>query len=191
LDWDDLVGLDGWKPYSFSRRHGNYRDPQDVGFDEDGRPTPKLQKKLDAGLAFILDYFEHGNCLWSLARELPAGAQCPWDSVTGAGVVVWEYDENDLGAKTYEDRKKDARAFIDLFTMWCNGEVYYYDIQKPCGSCGAPDEDVDSCGGFIGADALFEALKEAIEEGQDVTFKGDAAGLADYLWPPKREESAA
>ena len=152
---------DGWKAYSFSSRHGNSKDPDEVGFeeDEDGNhlPDKELQAKLDSGLAFMLDYYEHGLCSWSLAG---AGPQCRWDTSRMAGLLVWEDEEDAIGAKTPEDRRGDATAFINRFTQWCNGQVYGYTIEafSKCHACGQDetaevDFDLPSCGGYYLDDA--------------------------------------
>jgi len=152
---EDPNGDDGWKAYSFSNRHNNYKDPESIfEEDDDGTygPDADLQKKLDSGLAFWLDYFEHGQCMWSLAGE---GPQCRWDTSRQAGLLVWEHDEGDLGPETVEDRRKDAKAFIDRYTQWCNGEIYGYTIEafSKCHACGQDEEaevdfDLPSCGGY-------------------------------------------
>jgi len=153
----------GWKAYSFSRHHSNQADPLTIGFeeDEDGNTAPdkELQAKLDSGLAFKLSYFEHGLCAWSLAGE---GSTCRWDSVSNGGLLVWEEDEDGIGAKTVEDRTKDARAFIDQYTEWCNGSVFGYTIEafKVCECCEQDvelsgeeaDLDLPSCGGYYAND---------------------------------------
>lgn len=164
---------DGWSAYSFSRKHANYKHPDELGFDE-GQPSEALQAKLKAGLAFILDYFEHGNCVWSLGGT---GPQCRWDSVSGAGILVWEGDPDDMGAKTYEDREKDAKGFIDRFTEWCNGNVFGYSIDDPDG------EIDDSCFGFYDSDLdyMFSEIREAVGK-RKVVFAGDCQHMAAYHW---------
>jgi len=167
---------DGWTAYSFSRKHGNFKHPDELGFDE-GRPTEELQTKLKAGLAFILDYFEHGNCVWSLGGT---GPQCRWDSVSGAGLLIWEGDPDDMGAKTFEDREKDAKGFIERFTEWCNGSVFGYSIDDP-------DEKIDdSCFGFYDSDLdyMFSEIREAVGE-RKVVFAGTCRDMADYHWKEK------
>lgn len=199
---------DGWKAYSFSTRHSNHADPDDVGFEYDDDkecliPGKDLQAKLDSGLAFLLSYFEHGQCQWSLAGE---GPQCRWDSVTFAGILVWEEEESALGPKTKKDREKDARAFISNYTAWCNGYVYGFtiDVVRPCGSCGKDEEvddsehdiDATSCGGFTidscddeAMGYMLELVKENIGSDwadYEVAFEEqNAYGLADEakrLW---------
>jgi len=194
--------MDGWKAYSFSRRHGNYKHPTDIGFiEEDGtvEPDEDLKVKLDSGLAFLLSYYEHGNCLWALSGEAPRDR---WDSVDFAGLLIWEHAEEDIGAKSYEDREKDARAFIERFTAWCNGHIYGFTIEafSKCPTCDQhkelDQEDVDgptldSCGGYYGDDvkAMVENIREAIgsdPETYEIVFKDEMGGfLADEcerLW---------
>lgn len=192
-DWD------GWKAYSFSRRHGNHADPEDIGFEEDDEgaivPSDELKAKLESGLAFFLDYYEHGQCMWSLTGT---GPRCQWDSVRGAGLLVWEGEEGDIGAKSYADRETDAKHFIDRFTEWCNGEVYGYSAEAlaVCCECGADkdadtDLDLPSCSGFFGSDiaGMVETLRDELGSDwstYDVRFKDDfGGGLADEcatLW---------
>ena len=160
-DAEDPCDCDGWKVHSFSLRHSNYKHPSDFDHEE-------LMPLLEKGLAFKLSYFEHGQCEWSLSGE---GYQCEWDSVSFAGLLVWEQDEGDLGPKTLEARKKDAAAFLETYTKWCNGECYYYRAVKvrDCPTCGKEeeieDDYVDSCGGFIGGEALHEGIGESLGEG--------------------------
>lgn len=167
---EDPSSYDGWRVYSFGRSHHNYVDPYKFEDDED------LARKLKEGLAFKLSYFEHGQCEWSLSGE---GYQCRWDSVSFAGLLVWEEDEANLGPQTYEERQADARNFLKVYTEWCNGECYWYRAVKvrDCPSCGQEEEEedyYDSCGGFIGSEALLEGIKESLGEGP-FEIRGQAA----------------
>jgi len=190
---------DGWTVYSFGRRHSNYKDPYDLGFGPNGEVEDEnLLAKMQSGLAFTLSYFEHGNCIWSLRDELPPGANCRWDSVGLAGLLVWEGEEDDLGPKTREDRMKDARGFVERFTEWCNGEIFGYSIKvlRPCHACGKDEEvedeehDIDTmgCGGFYASDVdyMIEHVKESVGDEHEVVFVEDQGyGLADRakeLW---------
>jgi hypothetical protein len=191
---EDPCDMDGWKVHSFGRRHYNHKEPDEVGFElnDDGDLVPgaELRAKLEAGFAFFLSYYEHGGCLWSLQNELPPGANCPWDSVRTAGLLVWEWDEADLSYPGLRDgevflkRRGDARRFIERYTYWCNGEVYGYTIDavRPCPSCGkdeeAEDHDLDliSCGGFYPNDLewMVESMQNSIGDDwqdYDVEFK--------------------
>lgn len=116
--------------------------------------------------AVPLSYFEHGLCRWSVAGELPDDASYQWDSVVFTG--IWLPDAETLeSAKTYGGRtrrhfmRKRARQACDVYTQWCNGEVYGYDIERitTCPHCGEEaEESLDSCWGFYGLDyCLVEA----------------------------------
>lgn len=178
-DLEDPCNEDGWKVYSFSHRHRSYRNPAD--FFPNGKAGIGLRRKLAVGTAFILSYFEHGGCVWSLRGT---GPRCQWDSVDVAGVLVWEGKVADLGPKTYEDRAKDASAFLRVYTAWCNGEGYSYSVdnvkQLPCGH--TETESVDSCGGFYGTDLDFmaEQVREAVGGDKQVQIRGEAKDLADF-----------
>lgn len=201
---EDPCDYGGWKVHSFSRRHYNRAEPGDIGFVYDDEteqyvPDEDLQAKLDAGLAFFLSYYEHGNCLWSLQGDLPAMARCPFDSVGLAGFLVWDADESDIGAKTVEDRRADAERFIERYTEWCNGHVFGYTVQafKVCECC-EQDEELDeseadmylpSCGGYFDSDlkgALIDLRDEIEHDRCEITFEdGHGAYLADEakrLW---------
>jgi hypothetical protein len=172
---------DGWKPYSFSRKHPNFKHPNEFDPAED----EELAANLKNGLAFWLSYYEHGLCRWSLSGE---GPTCRWDSRQRAGILVWEQDEGDIGAKSYEERAEDARAAVKVFTEWCNGEVYAFGILEPCESCGCScnGDVVESGGGYIGEDGvtqMFEMIRSHLGEGDTVKkFIGESRWLADDCW---------
>lgn len=162
-----------WRLYSFSSRHLSYRHPRD--FVPNGEPSLALRNKLKAGTAWMLSYFEHGQCEWMLSDE-PRGALAGdwrWDGVDVAGVLVWEHPLEELGPRTKQDRRADAAAFVETYTGWCNGETYGYTITD------AEGREVGGNSGFIGADHLRSALLEDLESDDEVTAVHDQiAGLA-------------
>ena len=169
-DLENPCEWDGWKVYSFSNRHASYQHPEKLGLDEHGQPNIGLRRKLQVGTAFLLSYYEHGQCVWSLKDT---GPQCRWDSVSLAGLLVWEGELSNLGAKTYEAREKDAEAFIRCYTDWCNGTGYGFTIDE------ADDgEHIESCWGFLGdsgaKDMIAEYIKPAVV-GREYEVVGDAA----------------
>ena len=166
-DWDC-----SWKVYSFSNRHNNFKHPRE--FDLSERSNFGLRRKLAVGLAHWLSYYEHGNCLWQLrnGRHVP-GSDCPWDSVSTAGIMIWEGKPSDIGSKTRESRTEDARKFLQCYTDWCNGACYWYSISD------ADDKFLDSCGGFIGSDDIVEAINEHLNDDDEVIVTGDCAEIAE------------
>jgi hypothetical protein len=161
---EDPNESDGWRLYSFSNRHGSFKDPDEFADDDE------LQAKLKIGLAFPLSYYEHGNCVWSLGGQ---GPSCRWDSVRHAGFLIWEQDEENLGATTLEERAKDASAFLERYTAWSNGEVYGFEVVN--GEAG--------CWGYYGNDLdyMFECIKDEVGD-RPVKWTGSAAHLVDYHW---------
>ena len=153
-DWDEMGAI-----LSLNRRHYNF-DPAGV---EDA-----IERNPDA---VQLSYYEHGLCLWSVRGELPPGARCPWDSRPFAG--VWLPDAQTLasarnygGRTRYHFMRKRARQACEVYTQWCNGDVYGYTVERvtTCAHCGEESaESIDSCWGFFGLDScLSEAEAAAI-----------------------------
>jgi len=168
---DNPSEYDSWKLYSFSRKHVNYRH-----LDNFLPPGLGLRRKLEVGTAFLLSYYEHGQCVWSLQDE---GPQCRWDTVNCAGILLWEQSPKNLGAKTLEARREDARQFLKTYTAWCNGECFGYILYEG----NTEDEEVDSCSGFYDPEEMAESVRLAAE-GRRVEIVptnggSDASSLAD------------
>lgn len=189
LEWDGQ-----WTLHSFSTRHSNYKDPEELGLSlevRDGMPViknPGLRRKFERGLAFIVSCYQHGGIVWSIKGT---GPQCRFDTAQIGGLLVWDNPPSDMGAKTPEDRRKDAESFLRTWNSWANGECYWYSIEDEDG------ETVDSCGGFIGSgddlDYMWEAIRSAVG-GDDLDFAGsdstDARDLRDaYESAAKRAQS--
>jgi len=140
-EWDETGTI-----LSLNRRHVNF-DPR--GIEEAIEMNPD---------AVRLSYYEHGQCLWSVAGELPASCRCPFDSVRFAG--LWLPDEATLASARHyggftrrQFMLKRAREACDLYSQWCNADVYAYELTRvtPCDICGVPQsETLDTCSGFYG-----------------------------------------
>jgi hypothetical protein len=156
---------DGFKLYSFHRDHISHCDPDKLPHSE-----AKLKGLLAADRAWLLDYYEHGLCHWSLSGE---GMQCQWDTSRNSGILVWEEPANHLSTDP-EQRRKSAASFLETYTMWCNGECYWYSIKTET------DEYVDTCGGFIGMDHLVDGLNEILEADDDIVLVKSRD--FDYSW---------
>lgn len=171
-DLENPAEMEGaWTPYSFSRRHANFRSCKDLGFVTNGvlyrANNPGLRKKLEVGLAFVLGYYEHGNCVWFLHDDPPTGVEFEWDGVQVAGLLIWEHPAKKMGFKTYEDRRKDAKTFLETYTSWCNGEGYFYCVEDMKG------ELIDSCGGFYDMDYMLEEIAKNFDSGEIFEMRGD------------------
>jgi hypothetical protein len=178
---DPSEGDGNWTLYSFSNRHHGFKHPNNF-FEDSGKPKFGIRRKLEVGTAFILSYYEHGQCCWSLQGT---GPQCEWDNVDVAGILVWEHPVKEMGAKSYEDRRKDAACFLETYTCWCNGEVYGFNVEEevtmPCGHKEIHSLDCGCCG-FYGNDLDYMAseIRDALDGDTEVVFKGEAKFLADH-----------
>jgi hypothetical protein len=159
-DVESPLEMSDWKLHSFGRRHINYTDPDTLGIrDRDSWGEPQrvpigLRRKLDCGTAFWCYYYEHGDRLWGLMGQAKPGVEFRWDGVRYAGLLVYEGNLKWL-PKDYQKRAECAASWLDTYTDWCNGHVYYY--------CVMDEEDcIDSCGGFYGTDRLCEAIAESV-----------------------------
>lgn len=123
---DNPLKDSAWYGYiiSLERRHSSY----------DAEQFSKSYKNKDC---VVLSYFEHGDCIWAPAGKLPAGANCPWDSVNTAGLwlpnecIMRELDQlGKPGSKRRRDRvEKLAEEACKVFTEWCNGNIYAYSVE--------------------------------------------------------------
>lgn len=170
--------MDGqWQHISFSNRHYNYEHPDKYLrpiYNERGRlqgVEPRsigLRRKMQVGLAYVLSYFEHGQCEWGLQGET---FQCQWDTAQIAGLLIWPHKPNEMGAKTPEDRAEDARNFLKVYTDWCNGEVYGYRVTTQQLDPDDPDyldedgDEISSCWGYFGSDSDY--MKQEIQSAID------------------------
>lgn len=155
-----LTSCDGMgKIMSMGRRHVSRAQAEQAAEELNTNPD-----------AVPLSYFEHGNCVWSVSGDKPAGTEGDWrwDGVDLAGVWVPDqccvdsYDPaKDGDRKAW--MKKQAESACAEYTLWCNGECYYYsvavyDYRKPYDqkSDYRFDKAVyeDSCSGFIGWDMV-------------------------------------
>lgn len=147
--------------YSLGRNHLN-----SIGLERANELLEEHGKR-----AFRLSYFEHGSCVWSLQGQ---GPQCEFDSVSFAGVLVIEGDD-DFDFESY------AKSALEEYTSWCNGDVYGYTI-KAYKLLRDSDGDAissashyeskeafvdDSVWNFIGNDYVQEAINEALEYALD------------------------
>lgn len=127
----------------------NPKPKPEMGWRED------IRKKLDDGTAFLLSYFEHGNCAWFRkdSRNMP---DMRWDGVSLAGILLLPDDWKPYAPEGEEPptREKCVDEALEEYTDWCNGNVYGFTIEAEDGT------NIDSCGGFIGSKWLNQHLRE-------------------------------
>lgn len=144
-----------WQIYSFNNRHVHFKHPEELQDEETGELKADIKAKLESGLAFFLSYYEHGLCMWSLAGH---GPQCQWDSVSKAGIAIWEEPEENIGAKDYDGRANDCKNALEEFTEWCNGNCYCFTITDKKG------KKISEGNFLIGSDQLEDAIREELPE---------------------------
>lgn len=172
-DWDATGTI-----HSFSSRHVN-------SIDESG--LEELQEEHGEDVVF-LSYFEHGNCLWGVKGTMNGMPDFRWDGVGTAG--VWVPDkyllEEAEGLEPEARREKMvewAKQACEVYTLWCNGEVYGVEVKvykakySEDGDLYDQEEDYrfetpvydSSCWGFFGYSVAEEALEEYRGYGESAT----------------------
>ena len=150
-DWEG-----GWKLYSFCRDHKSYKNPEELGISEcyrDGRHTlsKALRNQLDSRKAFVVSYHKHGDVVWALPADIP---KCRFDTVLTAGLLTNRPDS----LKTDAEAEKSAKQFLQAYTQWCNGDIWWYSWEA------AGDENAEeSCGGFYGLDDLIDGIIQSFD----------------------------
>lgn len=134
-----------WRLSSFNYRHYSFRHPEGLITREGEGATVGIRRKLKAGTAFVLSYFEHGDCVWSLKGE---GPQCQFDGVRVAGYLECLVPK--YLPKGYAAREAAARAFLETYTKWANGRVYYLKVVD--------GDEVDELGGVYNLERELEDL---------------------------------
>lgn len=148
------------KLVSFSSRHRYFEKPIDYQqFDNATNRRvwdDETKRRFANKTAFILSYFEHGSCCWSLQGT---GPQCQWDNVQTAGLLFIPEDVAE------ESRVKYAKGILETYTDWCNGNCYGYTFENDIG------DQLDSCWGFYGDD-IYRAVAEALGD-REYKLRGD------------------
>jgi hypothetical protein len=153
--------------FSFSRRHVNF-----LQLNAENEDEARKELELDYDYFLPLSYAEHGLCQWSVYGQ---GYQCPWDSVSFAGVYVpSNYEKEGLDAiKDESERHKKlvefATSACNVYTAYCNGQVFGYkvttynlvkdehgdDIEcEDYYNQSQPEKEYDSCYGFYNLDDI-------------------------------------
>ena len=174
-----------FRPASFSTRHSNFVHPDDID---------------PAEVLYPLSYYEHGLCQWGLGTSAVMGGYRSFDSVANAGVLLrGRYLEDDPGQwdrMTETERTDAAKSFLEEYTDWCNGSVYWFDIVQTdvviealCVGARIGEQELDSCGGIIGDTHLAYCLSETVDlEADQIEWCGEAAYLGEYLRIPKGDQ---
>ncbi len=143
-----------------------------------------------------LSYYEHGAHRWMVGESVVPD-HGGFDTVNFAGAILWDADNDESeGSRGWWDgldidgKHAALVGAAEEYTLWSNGENFYYSLESlyTCPTCNHVDTDggeVDSCGGFIGVDALMEELRPALEAAgitsdEHLEVVGDAAYLANY-----------
>ena len=112
----------------------------------------ELSENFDEKVLEVLPVakYEHGNVQYYLSDTVPNG----FDSgICGFYIITAQSWKENVGGKyTREKAEKIIAGELEIYTQWCNGEVYSYTFYNLNG------EIVDSCCEFYGLNHIKEHL---------------------------------
>lgn len=145
---------------------------------------------VHADVLATLSYYEHGLCRW-MVGDSSVPDHGGFDTVQFGGVLVWngEDDERVWFDGLSDKRRREILDGIALeYSEWCNGECYSYSLVQlttfhDCPNCGGhADGGInESCGGFVGRDAILEDLRLTVSSYNIDPDEIEIKGEADYL----------
>ena len=69
------------------------------------------------------------------------------------------------GGRTDEQIEEYLRNEVAVYNQYLTGDVYGFVLRdKPCGECGGPGEEGDSCWGFFGSDPLENGMVDNLDQ---------------------------
>ena len=160
-----------------------------------GLPLPTHEYQRDPDVLALLSYGEHGLCRWWVA-DGGYGTFGHWDAVQVAGALIWQGDDSERewwASRTDAERREAYDLICQNYTDWCNGETYYYMIERwevgdTCDKCGHGEADwvtEDSCGGFIGdefvIDEVVAYLSYPLEDADENEVDIEVEVVGDYV----------
>ena len=158
-----------WRLVSFSPKHTCFEHPDTFYRDYLGKvPNAKLAREFNSNMAFLLDYYEHGNAYWSMHGE---GTQCRWDTAQRAGLLLANYSPREMQALGFPKHKREesARNYLSNYNDCVNGYVFAYTIQeyRYCSKC-SQEEYTDHpthSGAWYGSDLhnMYQDIRSALE----------------------------
>jgi hypothetical protein len=170
VDYDVESPHDQADPAAMLVLHGgrNYTFPNDAGIDFGefegwSAVADELAKRHGALMLTPVYVYDHsGIALKAGARTYPF--DCPWDSAQVGFAYITQETYKAVVGKRYVGRPSQYKraaelieAEVRLYGQYVNGECYAYSIED------ADGEFVDSCGGYIGYEAVTEAANEVID----------------------------
>jgi hypothetical protein len=163
------------------RRYGLHDDTGYAGsYDDLGELEAAIREDTTTGevlyVSTVYGYDHSGLSLKAGHRTYPYSD--PWDSgIAGLAYVTrhdWEETQGKGTRFSMQSSRDRARAqrligdVVETYSQWINGETYGYTVKDP-----RDGEQLDSCGGYIGWDAVESAARAAAESHElDVKCSG-------------------
>lgn len=133
--------------------HRRYRDPSSKSCGETAdEVTAWAEENSQEWFSMPLWLLDHSGVAYAAGHSNPFSD--PWDSGR-VGIVAIKRAEFGSGSEPAEKLEEYAKGIADAYGEWANGECYGYVIEGSDGS------EIDSSWGYVGIEAVREAIKEA------------------------------
>lgn len=169
-----------FKVVSFNRHH--------IDYSKESFDLELLKEKIANNRAWMLDYFEHGGCEWSLSEAI---SKFRFDCVSCGGILFYTDEEETVS--TPKEIKQQARDFIATYTQWCNGQVFQFKLEKVdmtcCVTCERAfnnDELIESMSGFYDYKDVVDNVLGFLSVGDELIFAGDSDSIPQQLFIDKK-----
>lgn len=133
--------------------HRRYIDPSKGKCGRDPDEFAKWESEnQDNWFIIPLYMYDHSGTAYRVGRSNPF--HCPWDSGR-VGIIALKRSEWGDGQSTDDQLETYAQSIATEYTSWANGDCYGYVLRDSQGN------EIDSCWGFIGRDAVDAEAKAA------------------------------
>jgi hypothetical protein len=185
--WDNLGRI-----ATVHLRNSRLTDESEGHLPEDLSGWDAVERYLERerGAAIILPVFmyDHGGVAISTSSFIGRAQHASWDSgqvgfiYATRAAILKEYSVTRITAGTKAKVIKVLEGEIETFNQYISGDVFGYQIVKPCPTCGQENSDVlDSCWGFYGLDYARKEATSALE----------AAARGSLAWYEKHNKEKA
>lgn len=111
--------------------------------------------------SYLVERYEHGQVRYSI---IGTGPQCQWDTAPSVAVLTLN-TENVCGAGAPDEQyDAAAKAILDEYNSWCNGDVYgvaqaTFTVVSTADEVAAAIASSEECWGYIGTEYTETVVK--------------------------------
>lgn len=175
-EWDNLGTM------AFFHRRYNIGD-KDHGIDDTkfhnwNEIEKHIITELNAAVIFPVRMYDHSGICFAMGIDaLRYPFNCQWDSGQVGFIFVTEsqlkleYGHLNL-FEAVERITARLEGELETYNQYQAGDIYgFIHRDKPCGECGGPGDDLDSCWGFYGSNPLENGMSDNLDEDKRIELQ--------------------